>query len=103
MKKNAPAEISVSYADGSKKDVIEQVEHEFGGNKMGDETAPQAYVELAMGVTEPTKPYGGVRVDVKLGFHTELGELDEAHEFQKEWIDSKIGAILEEVKADLES
>jgi len=96
MTKNAKVETMVQSGDGPTKQKSENVEHSIPA-----EAQPLQYVEVSLGLTEPTKPYGNIRVDVKLGLHVETSEIDAAFEFAKEWIDGKIGAIMEEVQADL--
>ena len=66
------------------------------------EKPPAVYVEVGMGITQPTQQYANARLDVKIGSTFELGEEDTAYEWLKDWVENRINSFVQEVFASLE-
>lgn len=61
---------------------------------------PQCEVELGIGFTEPTKPYGNVKVFVGIKVQCDVGEQDAIFDFCNEWVDEKLSAKMAEIKVE---
>lgn len=60
---------------------------------------PQAEVQFGAGFTEPTKPYGNVRVYVSLKLQVDVSEIDEGFDFCEEWVNERLTTKMQEVAA----
>jgi hypothetical protein len=62
-------------------------------------TTPQAEVVFGAGFTEPTKPYGNVKVYVSLKLAVDVPEIDEGFAFCEEWVNDRLSTKMQEVQA----
>jgi hypothetical protein len=64
-----------------------------------DVTMPQCEVTFGAGFTEPTKPYGNVKVFCSLKVQCGVGEQDAVFGFCEEWVNDKLTKNMQEIKA----
>jgi hypothetical protein len=63
-------------------------------------TKPMANVGFSVGATIPgvMGPYSSVKYTVSLYLPCEIGEIDQVFAFEKEWLDEKVNALIQETK-----
>lgn len=88
------ATVTKETPDGASEASSETVD--VPGNELT--AVPQCEVTFGAGFTEPTKPYGNMKVYVQIKIPCDLGEQDTVLEFAEGWVGEKLNANMEAIK-----
>lgn len=59
---------------------------------------PQVSVQMGLGFTEPTKPYGNVKFYCSITIPCNIGEQDDIANFAEEWVSERCGKAMNDIK-----
>lgn len=94
--KKAKATISKQNKDGSTEDYQEEV----GKERMFEDPPCNVGYSAGMTLPLPTNRYANAKFGVSLHIPCKHDEINQTYEFAKEWVDERMGELVQEVEDD---